>query len=83
MLLCMLTGYAICFMNIAFIAESHCGTETTYGRVGQANTLIFLIVGTFVMLTTHIIIWLPVCAVCCKKREINSVMNEEESLNKN
>ena len=34
MLFTMLVGYAICFMNIAFLSEAHCATETTYGRMG-------------------------------------------------
>eukprot|EP00347_Sterkiella_histriomuscorum_P003943 403362341 len=67
MLFTMLVGYAICFMNIAFLSEAHCATETTYGRMGQANTIIFLVVATFVMVTTHVIIWLSFCAGCIKQ----------------
>ena len=58
----MLGGYAICFLNIAFLAEADCTTDTTYGKVGSANTIIFLVVATFVMITAHVLIWLPLCA---------------------
>ena len=58
-------GYAICLMNIAFIAASDC-RDTTYGRVGAVNTIIFLVVGSFATVFAHVLVWLPLCKRCCK-----------------
>lgn len=64
----MLVGYAICFMNIAFIAESSC-RDTSFGRVGYANTIIFLVVGSFVVVFAHVIVWLPLCKKVCERKK--------------
>lgn len=55
-------GYAICIMNIAFLAESDC-KSTNYWKVGNANTVIFLIFGSFAIVFAHTLAWLP----CCKR----------------
>jgi hypothetical protein len=56
MLIWLLGGYAICFVNIAFLANTKC-TKTTYARTGGANTLIFLVIASFVLVFAHVIIW--------------------------
>ncbi len=71
-------GYAICFMNIAFISESNC-SKTTFGRVGASNTLIFLIVGSFVVVFSHVIVWLPLCKKCCERNtSIDQIQPHQE-----
>lgn len=72
MVICLAAGYAICIMNIVFIAESECKT-TDYGRLGGANTIIFLVVATFVLVFAHTIIWLPTCTAFCKKSNLDKV----------
>lgn len=56
MLIWMLGGYAICILNITFLAQSKC-KSTVYYRTGEANTLIFLVISSFVMVFAHVIIW--------------------------
>jgi hypothetical protein len=69
MLFWILGGYAICFINIAFLSKTQC-KGTTYERVGGANTLIFLVIASFVFVFAHVLIWLPICKDCCKKKEV-------------
>ena len=52
MSLTLAVGYAICLMNIAFIAESEC-SQTTYGKIGRANTTIFLVLASFAVVFAH------------------------------
>ena len=54
MTFCLLVGYAICFMDLAFITQSNCD-GTIYGKVGEANTIIFLVIGSFTIIFAHIL----------------------------
>lgn len=67
MTLILAVGYALCFANIAFIAESKCGIETKYGKIGAANTTIFLILASIIVALTHLLAFIQACRGCCKR----------------
>lgn len=73
-----LAGYGICIANIIFTSKSKC-KDSTLGKVSVANSVIFLVVASLVLVVVHIIIWLPVC--CGKKapQETDKVSPNDES----
>lgn len=51
----LLVGYAICIMNIVFLAQSKC-KNTGYYNMGTTNTVIFLVLGSFAIGISHVLI---------------------------
>jgi hypothetical protein len=60
MTILILAGYAICIISIFFTSKSKC-KETTLGKVILANTVVFLVIASLILVFVHIIIWLPIC----------------------
>lgn len=91
MTLALAAGYAICFTNIAYLAQSRCG-GTAYFTITSVNTIIFLVIASFVLVFVHLIIFwekLRTCCRNCKKKNVTAVdiapvseVNDESSKQK-
>lgn len=73
MTITLLGGYAICFINFNYMKDSSC-MHTTYGRISFIDVIVFLVGASFTLLTTHVVLLLPLCASCkcaCNCRRSN------------
>jgi hypothetical protein len=55
-----LAGYGICIANIIFTSKSKC-KDSTLGKLSLANSVIFLVIASIVLVFVHVIIWVPIC----------------------
>ncbi len=62
-----LAGYGVCISGIYFTSKSKC-KDTAIGKTSTANSVIFLIVASIVLIFCHIIIWIPICTSCTEKK---------------
>lgn len=76
----LLVGYALCFLNIVFLAESKC-KDSSYGRMTDLNTLVFLICASYTLLFSHIVLFGPMMKDCCKRcnRSLKSIAPREQT----
>jgi hypothetical protein len=90
MTLTLLIGYAFCITNIFLLDLSECHSSS-YGRMGDLNTIVFLIVASYTLLFSHIVMCMPMlrkCSCDCRKRNIASISGTgqdfyNQSLNNN
>jgi hypothetical protein len=75
-----LAGYGICIANIIYTSKSVCKT-TTLGKLSLANSIIFLIVASIMLVFTHTIIWIPICKnLCSRNKQAQQVIPKDESV---
>ena len=67
MTLLILAGYGVCIANIIYTNRSSCKT-TTLGSLSKANSIIFLVVASIVIVISHALIWIPICREACSRR---------------
>ena len=75
-----LAGYGICIANIIYTSKSVCKT-TTLGKLSVANSIIFLIVASMMLVFTHTIIWIPLCKnLCARNKQAQTVIPKDDSV---
>lgn len=69
MIICFAAGYALCFVNLAWLTQSKCKNNTAYGKLTTANTTIFLVISSFTLIMTHLLLLFEGIRKCCCKRQ--------------
>lgn len=77
----LLAGYGVTIANIKFTKESKCN-DTALGSLSTANAVIFLVVASLVLVSSHTIVWYPICQTrCCRRRSPMGTHPEKVSPN--
>ena len=66
-------GYVAAFVNIAYIADSSCSEDTTYGSMSIFLTIAFLILGSIIVLIAHLLAFLTACKECCCRNKAERI----------